>query len=50
MLDLSSMTGYFTQPVNMKQLDVDVSPPALVWTHHLTLNLLTFDLDADLSP
>ncbi len=29
----------------MKQLDVDVSPPAFVWTPYLTLTLVTFDLD-----
>ena len=35
----------------MKQLDVDVSPPAFVWTPYLTLTLVTFDLDpCDLLP
>ncbi len=29
----------------MKQLDVDVSPPAFVWNPYLTLTLVTFDLD-----
>ncbi len=36
----------------MKQLDVDVSPPAFVWKPYLTL-LSTFDLDPvtfDLEP
>ncbi len=35
----------------MKQLDVDVSPPAFVWNPHLTLAKVTFDLDpCDLWP
>ena len=29
----------------MKQLDVDVSPPAYVWNHYLTETLVTLDLD-----
>ena len=29
----------------MKQLDVDVSPPALVWNPYLTFTNVTFDLD-----
>ncbi len=29
----------------MKQLDIDVSPHAFVWTPYLTLTLMTFDLD-----
>ncbi len=28
----------------MKQLDVDVSPPAFVWNPYLTLTQMTFDL------
>ncbi len=37
----------------MKQLDVDVSPPAFVWPTYLALTLVTFDLDPmiiDLEP
>ncbi len=34
----------------MKQLDVDVSPPAFLWDPHLNLTDVTFDLDlCDLS-
>ncbi len=29
----------------MKQLDVDVSPPAFLWDLNLTLANVTFDLD-----
>ncbi len=29
----------------MKQLDVNVSPPAFVWNHNLPVTLVTFDLD-----
>ena len=29
----------------MKQLDIDVIPPAFVWTHYLTVTLVTFHLD-----
>ncbi len=29
----------------MKQLDVDVSPPAFLWDPHLNLTNVTFDLD-----
>ena len=29
----------------MKQLDVDVSPPAFVWNPYLTFTNVTFDLD-----
>ena len=29
----------------MQQLDVDVSPPAFIWNPHLTMTLVTFDLD-----
>ncbi len=32
----------------MKQLDVDVSPPAFLWNPHLTLANVTFDLDAQI--
>ncbi len=28
----------------MKQLDVDVSPPAFLWDPHLNLTNVTFDL------
>ncbi len=31
--------------MTMKQLDVDVSPPAFLWDPHLNLANVTFDLD-----
>ncbi len=30
----------------MKQLDIDVSPPAFIWVPYLTLTLVTFDIDS----
>ncbi len=33
----------------MKQLDVDVSPPAFLWDPYLTLANVTFDLDPSVS-
>ncbi len=59
-LDTQGGVGHLTgaswtlyQVLGMKQLDVDVSPPAFVWTPYLALTLLTFDLDPmtfDLDP
>ena len=33
----------------MKQLDVVVSPPAVVWDPYMTLTHVTFDLDIDMN-
>ncbi len=43
--NLNSESSWLNLSWSMKQLDVDVSPPAFVWNPYLTSANLTFDLD-----